>query len=263
MIIKNSKGDETYYEQTGDKNNQAVIFLHGLGCDNHVWYPQKERYAGEGYFLIALDLYGHGKSSDIPIDNISTWSTQILALLDFKKIETAIIVGVDFGGVVAQHFTINYQNRVDKVVVSDSFCALQSTKEKLYATTQLASLKLVKLRGDKHFVNKMTSDYQFPYEENSLHYFQQKIGKYRIEQMILAQKIINRVDFIDDLMNVNKRVLVLASADNGDFIENLGKKIVAALPYSHFEVVRRTRNPANLINPENFDEVVLKFMAQY
>jgi len=263
MVLKSDNGVETYYEVCGKKENRAVLLLHGLGMDNHSWYPQKERYPGEGYFLIVPDLLGHGKSSDLIDDTLEQWGNQLLFLLQSLSIESVFIVGIDFGGIIGQYFALNYPKMVDKLIISDSFGELKGVSEKIYGAKELTSLKLSKVRGDKSFALKMTADYQFPYEDNALHYFQQKIGKYRLDQLIRIRKIMNKIDLLDDLSDCTIRSLVLVSADMGEFWATITRKIANALPYSRFVIVRRTRNPSNLINPENFDAPVLKFIGEY
>ena len=39
---KEFDNNNTYYEQSHNKNNIPSIFIHGVGLDNTMWYPQKK-----------------------------------------------------------------------------------------------------------------------------------------------------------------------------------------------------------------------------
>lgn len=46
----------------GDPALPAVVFLHGGGQTRHAWGDAAERFAGEGFHTVTLDLRGHGDS---------------------------------------------------------------------------------------------------------------------------------------------------------------------------------------------------------
>ena len=56
------------YDRLGTRGAAALVLIHGLGGDRHVWAPVVQRLAGE-YDIVALDLPGFGGSaalSDVP-----------------------------------------------------------------------------------------------------------------------------------------------------------------------------------------------------
>jgi pimeloyl-ACP methyl ester carboxylesterase len=48
-----------------NKTNPAILLLHGIGADHHMWYLQMDAFANEGYFVIVPDLLGHGKTINV------------------------------------------------------------------------------------------------------------------------------------------------------------------------------------------------------
>lgn len=263
MYFEHRDGSVTWYDEVGNSDRETVILIHGLGMDNHVWYPQKERYPEEGFYLLSYDLLGHGKSGDLEGANAQLWVDQLHDLMDAEKIEKAILIGIELGGLIALQFALSHSERVDRLVVCDSIGDFSSASDKLQAKKRMALLQLSKIRGEKALIQSLTSPYRYPYEDPTVHYLSKQLGRLRIDQLLLAGKYMNSVNLPSELSEISARTLVLSGADMGSWYERGGKKIADSLNWSSFKVVRRTRNPSNLVNPENFDAAVLPFLKSY
>ena len=61
MNLKNHKDTNgNYYEFTEVKQSATTIFIHGVGLDNTMWYPQKEYF--QDHSVLFYDLLNHGQS---------------------------------------------------------------------------------------------------------------------------------------------------------------------------------------------------------
>jgi 2-hydroxymuconate-semialdehyde hydrolase len=109
----------------GDRNNPALILLHGAGPGAHAasnWrhcFPDLTKH----FYVVAPDMIGFGKS-DIPDPlppHSMTWMgmrvEQTLGLMDHFGIKKAHIVGNSMGGAVTLHLLIEAPERFDKVVL--------------------------------------------------------------------------------------------------------------------------------------------------
>lgn len=112
------EGKKIVYEETGPQNGEAVIVLHGWGC-NHSTVRSVAASLEDKCRVISIDLPGHG-SSEEPDE---VWGTQDFANLVGKvvkelKIETPALVGHSFGGRTAIAYASS--NPVSKIVLIDS-----------------------------------------------------------------------------------------------------------------------------------------------
>ena len=82
MIFTNSRDQITYYETYGVPSNPAVFLIHGLGADNEMWNPQREKYAEAGFYVIVPDMLAHGKSAKVTSLDLRDWENQITELND-------------------------------------------------------------------------------------------------------------------------------------------------------------------------------------
>ena len=90
-------GTSLYYEITGD--GIPLIFHHGFTCDHRNWNPQVE-YFSTKYKVITFDARGHGQSAT-PDTVPYSYEEDLSALMDYLKIEKAVIIGHSLGGAPA------------------------------------------------------------------------------------------------------------------------------------------------------------------
>jgi pimeloyl-ACP methyl ester carboxylesterase len=108
-----------FYRDEGD--GPAVVLLHGFLCDSRAWGPQLSDLS-KGFRVVAWDAAGAGASDDPPETfTIADWAEDLARLLDALALEEAHIVGLSWGGLVAQAFYGRYPSRVRSLVLSDTY----------------------------------------------------------------------------------------------------------------------------------------------
>jgi len=75
--------------------NTKLVFLHGWGQSEQVWYQQTDYFAEQS---LTINLPGHGSRAEAPADQ---WIEQIVAELKGIKLENIILVGWSLGGQLA------------------------------------------------------------------------------------------------------------------------------------------------------------------
>lgn len=132
------------YQQAGA--GSAIVLLHGFTHDSRVWRPQLESLSDQ-FAVIAWDAPGTGQSSDPPIPfGIGDWADCLAGLLDAAGVQTAHIVGLSWGGVLAQEFYRRYATRVRSLVLADTYAGWKGSlpepipEERLAACLRDASL---------------------------------------------------------------------------------------------------------------------------
>ena len=59
MPITSEKYETDYYYKK-ENNSVPIVFVHGIGLNKEIWYPQIEFF--KSYNIITYDLIGHGKT---------------------------------------------------------------------------------------------------------------------------------------------------------------------------------------------------------
>jgi pimeloyl-ACP methyl ester carboxylesterase len=256
---------EIYYEifeptteyQAAGKPPHPLLLIHGLGADRNMWRPQIETYPELGFRLIVPDMRGHGRSSLVESLEISDWSEDLRELLDHLGVEKATVVGVSMGGVIAQSFAVHYPERATRLIICDSFCELSSFGDKFKGVFALAGLYPFKLFGKEALAKAVGSAYTDPEVKQ---YFIEVTRRAELDQIILARKAINKVDYFDELRSLRLPALVLVGTNFGESFVAMSRKIAEAIPGARFHALENAGDPSNLVNTEAFDREVLEFL---
>jgi pimeloyl-ACP methyl ester carboxylesterase len=144
MIHAEVNGLSVAYERTGD--GPALVLLHGFTHDSRVWRPQFEGLADQ-FTVIAWDAPGAGQSSDPPEEfGIVDWADCLAGVLDAAGVHRADIVGLSWGGLLAQEFYRRHASRVGSLVLADTYAGWKGSlpepipQERLAACLRDASL---------------------------------------------------------------------------------------------------------------------------
>lgn len=137
---------QTLYLKTfGNSAYKPVIFLHGGpgGTILDFELTTAQALADKGYFVIAYDRRGEGRSID---DSARFTYAQTLAdineLYERYTLTSATLIGHSFGGIVATLFANQYPDKVESVVLVGTPVSLQqSFKAILHTVTGLAENK--------------------------------------------------------------------------------------------------------------------------
>lgn len=108
-------GFQLYYESEGD--GEPLVLIPGFASGRSLWLRQVGPLARH-FRVISFDPRGVAQS-DKPEgeQTISLLSDDIAALLQFLGIASAHVVGVSFGGFVAQEFALRHRGMVRKLVL--------------------------------------------------------------------------------------------------------------------------------------------------
>ena len=103
----------TAYKDIGDKDDPAIIVIHGATLPSEGFIGFCSGLSAKGYRVICYDQYGRGYS-DRPITNynMQLYTEQLRELLDFLDIKDAILYGSSMGAPIAINFSNNYSERI-------------------------------------------------------------------------------------------------------------------------------------------------------
>ena len=95
-----------------------VLFLHGFPSNAIAWRPVQERLA-DRFRTLAPDAVGFGASTRMPRRPLDgrTYAHRVVRLLDALALPRAHVVGLSWGGSVAQRVAIHHPDRVDRLVL--------------------------------------------------------------------------------------------------------------------------------------------------
>lgn len=93
----------------------ALVLLHPIGLDHSFWPGLVERCAAT-HRVLAFDLPGHGRSAPAPQATMTAYVEAVKQTFDALAIEEATLLGLSFGGMIAQELAIRFPNRVSRLI---------------------------------------------------------------------------------------------------------------------------------------------------
>ncbi len=110
----------TRYCVGGVEGAPVVAFIHGLGLNRLIWHRYLSR-LGQRYRVLSYDLYGHGESLPPPRrPSVTTFSEQLIGLMDELGIEQCALVGFSLGGMINRRMAIDHPDRVSALAILNS-----------------------------------------------------------------------------------------------------------------------------------------------
>ncbi len=144
MLRAEVGGLSVAYERVGD--GPTVVLLHGFTHDSRAWQPQLQSLPDQ-FTLIAWDAPGAGHSPDPPETfGIGDWADCLAGFFDAVGVHSAHIVGLSWGGLLAQEFYRRHAARVRSLVLADTYAGWKGSlpepvpEERLAACLRDASL---------------------------------------------------------------------------------------------------------------------------
>src|SRR5918992_2054893 len=115
-----STGVTLHYAERGDREGEAIIFLHAY-VDSWFSYSRVLPLLSSEHHAFAPDQRGHG-DSDKPqcCYTADDYSADVDAFMEAVGIEKATLVGDSSGGLIAQRVALDYPHRVSRLLLIGS-----------------------------------------------------------------------------------------------------------------------------------------------
>jgi len=107
------------YQRVG--RGPALVLLHGFSLDSRSCRPQLEALSDQ-FTVITWDAPGAGQSDDPPDSfTLTDWANALAGVLDAAGVQHANIIGLSWGGLLAQAFYRAHPWRVLSLVLADTY----------------------------------------------------------------------------------------------------------------------------------------------
>ena len=163
-----ANGQNLYINTYGNEKNTPIIFIHDGPSGNATLFEgtTAQTLADKGFYVIAYDRRGEGRSSDPNAKFTYEEAFQDLNFIYTRyHLKKAILLGHSFGGLVATLYTNKYPQHVSSLVLAGALFSQQETYDHILnsvskiATSQGDSMQLIKIKAIKK-LNKNTAEYR-------------------------------------------------------------------------------------------------------
>ena len=116
-----------------------ILLLHGILSDSRAWMAQLQGLSDE-LTTIAWDAPGAGASSDPPEDfSAADYANCLAAFIERLECETAHILGLSWGGVLAQELYRRHPGQARSLILADTYAGWRGSLPEAVCQARLAS----------------------------------------------------------------------------------------------------------------------------
>jgi len=264
MIVQTLDNKSLYYEVTGNEHaEQTLVFLNGLSQSTVAWSFMLPAFQAN-FRIVLFDFIFQGQSEKTgEVRGFDEHAKDVLHLMDALSIERPILIGLSYGSLVAQHYAVNFPNRLEKLVLMSTF----AHKTPFYQAIELSWESALRLGGYKHMLDVM-----LPYVLSD-NYFSNPLIPVEILKNAksdtvdpdalykLMQATAQRKDYRKELTHVTAPTLVIHGRHDLLFPVYMGEEVAANIKNAKFVVIEQAGHTLNLESVELVSKHLLSFLV--
>ncbi len=249
---------ELYYQESGA--SYPLLLLHGLGSSSDDWWFQTPAFTPH-FRVVRPNLRGHKQSSALrgPI-TAYTLAVDIVKLMEALNIPQAHVLGLSLGGMVGQMLAIDFPEKVNKLILVNTFAHLWPTS--LRETYTLARRVVV-----SKFLPPITTAQvvardlfpkpdQAPLRDEVL----RRIGVNDVTSYRYLVDTVRRFDSRAQLDRITAPTLLITGDRDAVVPRGCQQQLVRGIRQIRWHIVRDSGHATPVDQPEEFNKIVLDFL---
>ncbi|HEY6556303.1 MAG TPA: alpha/beta fold hydrolase [Polyangiaceae bacterium] len=253
-------GHSMAYRDVGQ--GEALVLLHGFLCDSRCWRRQLSGLS-DHFRVLAWDAPGAGSSSDPP-DTFTTrdYARCLARFLDALGIARAHVVGLSWGGILAQEFYRWYPERLRCLVLADTYAGWKGSLPEAIWQERLATCLRDSTGPSGTLVAKllpgMFTDAVSPDVREELSVI---ISEFHPIGFRLMSTSSAETDTRDLLPSIDVPTLLLWGDDDRRSPMHIAEQLRAAIPGAELAIIPNAGHVSNMEQPDTFNAHLRRFCS--
>jgi pimeloyl-ACP methyl ester carboxylesterase len=246
------------YRDVGE--GPPLVLLHGFLSDSRCWKPQLAGLS-DTFRVLAWDAPGAGSSSDPP-ETITTadWARRLARFLDVVGIERARILGLSWGGILAQVFYGMYPDRVLTLILCDTYAGWKGSLPELACNKRLERCLSESWLPAGEFVPRWVPEY---FTESASDDLKEEMSAIVSDFHPLGFRLMARssadTDTTELLPKIEVPTLLVWGDDDRRSPLYIAEQFRDAIPDAELTIIANAGHVSNMEQPEEFDALVRRF----
>lgn len=250
-----------HYRDENPAGERTLVLLHGLGASGDSWILQFPALAEAGFRCLAPDARGFGQSS-YPGGPVSAavMAHDLCLLLDHLKVEKAAVVGISMGGATALQFGLDYPERVEHLVLTNTFAHLQADQLSQWFYFLLRQLLVHTLGLEAQA--KAVAGRVFPHPDQAILRAQliAQIKQADPRAYRSAMRQLPRFDVRMRLSEIHLPTLVITGADDSTVLPHRQAVLTRGIAGAQRVIIPAAGHAVSVDQPQAFNQALLDFL---
>jgi len=247
------------------KSKTWVVFVHGAGGSNVVWFRQLKEFK-KHFNVLLVDLRGHGKSKPVLEEEDSEYSfnevaLDVIQIMDHLEIKKAHLVGISLGCIVVRGIDKLAPGRAESIILGGAIIQFNKTLKVLIVMAKILNSVLPYM-----WLYKLNALILMPLRKHreSRNIFIQEAIKLGEKEFAKWMKMTREIKSnLNDFFYKEPTAPVLYLMGDGDhmflpMVSDLVKRHVNA----HLEIIKNSGHCCNLDQAGIFNEISIHFIKQ-
>ena len=266
------------YEIHGREDQYPILLVHGFGAKKEHWIAQVGALS-EKYKVILFDNRDAGKTSrsNRPY-TMETLADDIKCLMDKLNIDKTHIIGWSMGGAIVQNFVLKYPERVNKVILINTFLDLPDDEGGIDALkkSRFDEIEMIKKDPEKaYWQNVRIFFYREFRKEMQLNPKKKFYGVWSVEDEIkettidipTLSEIENQIDAIkthktiDRLSQIKNKTLLLAASHDKVCPKSNMIEMNMRIPNSIIKIIDKAGHNSPKSRTPEVNQIIIDFLT--
>jgi pimeloyl-ACP methyl ester carboxylesterase len=247
------------------KSKTWVVFVHGAGGSNVVWFRQLKDFK-KHFNVLLVDLRGHGKSKPTIQEQDSEYSfdevaLDVIRIMDHLEIKKAHLVGISLGCIVIRAIDKLAPGRAESIILGGAIIQFNKTLKVLIGMAKILNSVLPYM-----WLYKLNALILMPYRKHreSRNIFVKEAIKLGEKEFAKWMKMTREIKSnLNDFIHKEPSAPVLYLMGDGD---HMFLPMVSELVKSHvnskLEVIKNSGHCCNLDQAVIFNEISIHFIQR-
>ena len=265
MFCKTTDGLNIHFEIHGNENSpNIIVFLNGLSQSTVAWGLTTPYFKAD-HKIILIDFIFQGVS-----DKTGEWRTfdqhakDVVSVLDFLKIEKAVICGLSYGSLVAQHMGVNHSSRISRLILLSTF----AHKTPYYDAIELSWWRALEFGGYNLMLDIMLpSVLSEAYFKNPLipidlmKQARQEANEDKQALFKLMKATKERPDYRPELKKIKTPTLIIQGEKDLLLPVHMAEEVAKAIPGAKLHIIKNAGHTLNLEAIPQMCELIKNFLS--
>ncbi len=241
-----------------------VIFINGLTMDLNGWLLQVEPFSRR-YRILRYDCRGQG-GSDKPDTEYSQelHARDLNALMERLEMPKAHIIGLSNGGMIAQHFALDYPEKTGALVLVDT-CSHVDTLLELIITSWIKSAEAggSGLRYDVALPYLFSEEFTKKNLDRMMAMKEINMALNQVKPVVNLSRASMRHDLRDRVSEIKAPTLIIAGEEDILIPVKYSRILREKIRNSTLVTIKHCGHVPPIEKPEEFNQIVLMFLRDH